>query len=86
MLYKMLHSFDHLVVSCCILYEVWSRSDFFTKQVLYDTAFLLFQGMLYDLVLVWPPDATLLYSVANIFEEMLYRVVRNVEFVWPLLC
>ena len=29
-------------------------------------------------VLVWPPHATLLYSVVYIFEEMLYRVVRNV--------
>ena len=30
-------------------------------------------------------DATLLYSVVYIFEEMLYRAVRNVAFVWPQL-
>ena len=35
----------------------------FTKQMLYDTTFLLFSAMLYDVVLVWPPHATLLYSV-----------------------
>ena len=31
--------------------------------MLYDTTFLLFCRMLYDVVLVWPPHATLLYSV-----------------------
>ena len=46
----------------------------------------LFSRMLYDVVLVWSPHATLLYSVACIFEEMLYGVVENVAFVWPRLC
>ena len=31
--------------------------------MLYDTTFLLFCRMLYNVVLVWPPQATLLYSV-----------------------
>ena len=31
--------------------------------MLYDTTFPLFSRMLYDVVLVWPPHATLLYSV-----------------------
>ena len=54
------------VVSCCILlYKVWLLSNFFTKRMLYvyDTTFLLFCRMLYDVVLVWPTHATLLYSV-----------------------
>ena len=64
------------VLSCCILlYEVSSRLNVFTKQMLYDTTFLLFYGMLYDVVFVWPPNATLLYPVVLIFEEMLYNVV-----------
>ena len=46
--------------------------------MLYDTRFLLFFGMLNDVVLVWPPDATLLYSVFSSVKEMLYRAVRNV--------
>ena len=58
--------------------------------MLYDTTFPLFSRMLYYVVLIWPPYATLLYSVvlawANIFEEMLHCVVRNVAFVWPPLC
>ena len=71
------------VLSCCILlYEVDHDQKFFTEQML---SFLLFYWMLYDVVLLWPPHATLLYSVANIFEEMLYPVVRNVAFVWPPL-
>ena len=31
--------------------------------MLYDTTFLLFSAMLYDVVFVWPPHASLLYSV-----------------------
>ena len=53
--------------------------------MLYGTTFLLFSGMFYDVVLVWPPHATLLtvlLAPANSFEEMLYRVVQNVAFVW----
>ena len=67
MFYEMLHSFGHLVVSCFIVLYlvVWSliAIKLFTKQMLYDTTFLLFSAMLYDVVLVWPPHATLLYSV-----------------------
>ena len=41
----------------------FDRDQTFTEQMLYDTTFLLFSAMLYDVVLVWPPHATLLYSV-----------------------
>ena len=80
MLYEMLHSFGHLVVSCfhrvvsCCM--KFNRDQMFSlKKRLYDTTYLLFSGMLYDVVLVWPPSATLLYSVVLSFEEMLYGVI-----------
>ena len=58
------------VVSCCILlYKVWLLSNFFTKQMLYDTTFLLFARMLHDVVLVWPLYATVLYSVLLAREQ-----------------
>ena len=37
--------------------------------------FFLFSEMLYDVVLVWPPHAALLYSVALTREEMLYDIL-----------
>ena len=73
-------------VSCCIrLCEVWSRSNFFTKQILYDKTFLLFAGcfmMLYSFGYPMQLCCTLLQIF---FQEMLYRVVRNVAFILPQL-
>ena len=41
--------------------------------MLYDTTFLLFSGMFYDVVLVWPLHATFLHSV------LLGRILMNVR-------
>ena len=76
------------VVSCCMKFDrdQTPGSNFLTEQILYDTTSLLFSAMLYDVVFVWPPNATLFYFVVCIFKEMLYSVVSNVAFVWPPLC
>ena len=79
MFYEMLHSFGHLVLPCFIVLYlvVWSliAIKLFTKQMLYDTTFLLFSAMLYDVVLVWQPHATLLYSVvlARVQQKYFFR-------------
>ena len=43
--------------------------------MLYDTTFLLFSGMLYDVVLVWPSHATSLNSVVRECEGILNCIV-----------
>ena len=73
MFYEMLHSFGHLVVSCCImLYHVVSCCIKFDRYQTFSLNkcctiqhFFSFVGccmMLYNVVLVWPPHVTLLYS------------------------
>ena len=69
MLYETLHSSGHLVVSCCIVHVVSSCMKFDHEETFSFNKcctiqhFFLFSEMLYDIVLVWPLHATLLYSV-----------------------
>ena len=82
---KMAKRVQHFIQheSCMMLYEMLYS---FGRGLNKCCTIHLFPGMLYDVVLVWPPHANLLYSVVLAREEMLYRVVRNVAFVWPPLC
>ena len=53
----------------------------------YRTTFLLFSAMLYDVVLVWPTHATLLYSVVLCFTracaaEVIFPLHSFVDFVF----
>ena len=70
MFYEMLHSFGHLVVSCCILlYEVWSRSNFSLNKCCTIQRFFCFSRC-----------CTILYSFGHAMQlccTLLYSNVRS---------
>ena len=56
----------------------------FTKQMLYDTTFLLFSALLYDVVLVWPPlcNFVVLCCTRACAAEVIFPPHSFVDFVF----
>ena len=80
-----LATFLYRVVSCCAKFD--RDQTFVTKQMLYDTAFILCSRMMYDVVLVWPPHETLLHSAVIFLNlELLgvdgFALILFLEFGW----